>query len=152
DPVLKRWIQADQLLRPLKSKYAFVWPKDSKQTSRSSTWSRFKDILKNEGPDIYITKNAHKLDYMENRPRAGKWGEWSHPAEDDGPYSFDPAKCAPWVQKGILGGRMPGLSYDFRTRRYGLRNKHTWSNVVWQPESWKYKNPDQVRDISGGWY
>ena len=62
-------------------------------------------------------------------------------------------KYAPWTHNGALGGRAPGLSYDFRTRKYGKPNKFTWTDVKWQQESnAKHMYPEAFRSFCGDWY
>ncbi|KAF2828355.1 hypothetical protein CC86DRAFT_192265 [Ophiobolus disseminans] len=145
DPVTKRWFQDDRKLPKLKSSYAFIWPKDGRMDSKLG---RFKDILKNRGPDIYLTKNAHRLDYMANRPTRERWGGWTHLDDRDSYNSLNSKKFAPWVQHEWLGGREPGYTYDFRTRKYGVPNRRTWSDAQW-PDSKKAKWPEAIRDVYG---
>jgi hypothetical protein len=152
-PVKRKWIQDDRVLRDVKVSKAFVWPKDGKN---GTTWGRFKDVLANKGPDIYLTMNADKHDCLHNRPTRGTWS--GHRNLDglgvDCSYPFS-QKHAPWTKKGILGGRMPGLSYDFRTRQYEIPHRHMWTGAVWQPNPKKNKRnlyPEAIRNIYGEWF
>jgi hypothetical protein len=151
-PVQKKWFQDGRKLRNVKASKAFVWPKDGRN---GTSWGRFKDILKDRGPDIYLALNADKLDYMRNRPVRARWAGHTNLDDTDLGISLNSAKYAPWTNKGVLGGRSKGLSYDFRTRQYGTPNKYTWTDAVWQPEPRINKSnpyPEAVRDIYGGWY
>jgi hypothetical protein len=135
----------------VKTSKAFVWPKDGRN---GTTWGRFKDILQNKGPDIYLTINADKQDYIHNRPLKDRWAGYARFDDVDGSWPFS-SKLAPWTQKGILGGRMPGLKYDFRTRKYGVPSPRMWTNAVWQPEPRKNKHnryPEAYCDINGDWF
>jgi hypothetical protein len=149
DPISKRWFQDDRRLPKQKSSYAFVWPKDGK---RDSKMGRLMDILQNKGPDMYLTKNAHRLDYMANRPTRERWAGWTNLDDRDAYNSLNSRKFAPWVQKGIFGGRERGLGYDFRTRKYGVPNRATWTDARWQSGSKEYKWPEAIRNVYGDWY
>jgi hypothetical protein len=153
-PIRRKWIQDGRILRDVKASKAFVWPKDGKN---STTWGRLKDILKNQGPDIYLTMNADKHDYMQNRPLRGRWAGHSNldGLDVDRPYPMGSEKYAPWTMKGILGGRMPGLAYDFRTRKYEVPHRFMWTDALWQPDPRKNKHnlyPEAFRDIYGQWF
>jgi hypothetical protein len=150
----RKWTQDGRVLRNVKASKAFVWPKDGRN---DSTWGRLKDIFQNKGPDMYLTTNAEKHDVMHNRPSRAEWTGW-HQRDDevwDSSSPFNSKKHAPWTSKGVLGGRMQGLPYDFRTRQYGAPHRRTWTNAVWQPEPRlnKYNpNPEALRDITGRWF
>lgn len=139
----------------MKATKAFVWPKDGKNVT---SWGRFKDILRNQGPDMYVTFNAEKHDYMHNRPTRATWSCQTTLDDRDvgNVYTFGSKKPAPWVKKGILaGGREWGKSYDFRTRKFDYPNRYTWSDAVWQTGPWKNKYnpyPEAVRNIYGQWF
>jgi hypothetical protein len=152
DSERKRWVQDGRRLHKLKSSYAFVWPKDGK---RGSTFGRVKDILQNRGPDIYLTKNADKLDYMANRPARDRWAGWPEFLNPSDPKTFNSMnsmRYAPWVRKGMLGGRSPGESYDYRTRKYDIPHSGMWTEAVWgQMEATKNYGPEAVRDFNGSW-
>lgn len=147
-PVRRKWVQDGRILRDVKASKAFVWPKDGRN---GTSWGRFKDILKNKGPDIYVTMNASKQDYMHNRPTRAQWS--GHTNLDDigldSVYTFNSRRY------GMPGGRSAGQRYDFRTRKYGITNRATWTDAVWQPEPRKNKYnvyPEAVRDIYGRWF
>jgi hypothetical protein len=117
-------------------------------------WGRFKDIIKGQGPDMYLTINADKHDYMKNRPTRAQWSGWKH-LDDEGLQPYPLNKTPKWTPIDILGGRSPGKSYDFRTRKYARPNRYTWTDAVWQPEPRKNKYnryPEAVRDVRGEWY
>lgn len=153
-PVRRKWIQDGRILRSVKTSKAFVWPKDGRN---GTIWGRFKDVLQSRGPDIYLTMNAEKHDYMHNRPARAEWSRHTHLDDlgSDASFRFSSKRYAPWTNKGLLGGRMQGLSYDFRTRQHGAPNRFMWTDAIWQPEPRlnKYdRYPEAVRDIAGRWY
>jgi hypothetical protein len=153
-PMRRQWIQDGRILRDVKASKAFVWPKDGKN---GTTWGRFKDILTNKGPDIYLTMSADKNDRVHNRPTRGTWSGHRNldPLSFESSYRFSSQKNAPWTKKGILGGRMPGMSYDFRTRNYQVPHARMWTDAVWQPDPRKNKRnlyPEAIRNIYGEWF
>jgi hypothetical protein len=153
-PRRREWIQDDRALRNVKTSKAFVWPKDGRN---GTAWGRLKDIMQNKGPDIYVTMNADKHDYMANRPTKAQWAGYPGLGGWDpwGPWSFPSWKYAPWTGKGVLGGRTPGQSYDFRTRRYGNVNRSTWTDAFWQPSprvNERNPNPEAIRNVYGEWF
>ena len=147
-PERRKWLQDGRILNKVKPSKAFVWPKDGK---RGTTWGRFKDILQNKGPDIYLTLNAEKHDYMHNRPSRARWAGHTD-LDDPRPESSCPLnyrKYAPWVQ------RHSAVAYDFRTRKYLLPHQEMWTDVVWQPKGTAWKGnvyPEAVRDNYGEWW
>jgi hypothetical protein len=151
-PWRRQWIQDGRVLRNVKASKAFVWPKDGRN---GTPWGRLKDILQNKGPDIYLTMNATKRDYMHNRPTKARWSGHVHLDDNlHSSYPFGGRKYASWTAKGVLGGRVPGQTYDFRTRKYGDANWWTWTDAVWQPKSRVNKRnpyPEAVRDMDGDW-
>lgn len=147
------WYQDGRRLRNVKTSKAFIWPKDGRN---GSAWGRFKDILNDKGPDIYVNFNADKQGYLQNRPTRAQWAGHTH-------LDYNPTdsvllgfkNLTPWTSNGMLGGRMPGLRYDFRTREYGVPSRRTWTDAVWQPEPRKNDRnpyPEALRDIGGNWY
>jgi len=151
-PLQRGWFQDGRKLRNVKATKAFVWPKDGRM---DTPWGRFKDILKGQGPDMYLTFNADKHDYMVNRPTRGQWSGWRNP-EDDVLQPL-PLATEKWAQAGLLDGRSPfaGKAYDFRTRKYGRPNRYTWTDAIWQPDQRnnKYNRfPEAVRDVYGQWW
>lgn len=146
----RAWIQDGKKFRNIKSSKAFIWPKDGKNGSK---WGRVKDILQDKGPDIHIAISADKMDYMRNRQHKSRWSGWTCLDDRDLDLSMSPKKWAPWTNNGALGGRAPGLSYDFRTRKYGKANKYTWTDAKWQPEpNAQHMFPEALRSFSGNWY
>lgn len=146
----RAWIQDGRKYRNIKSSKAFIWPKDGRNGSK---WGRLKDILQDKGPDIHIAISADKMDYMQNRQRRSRWSGWTCLDDRDTDLSMSSKKYAPWTSNGALGGRAPGLSYDFRTRKYGKANKYTWTDVKWQQEpSAQHTYPEALRSFHGNWY
>lgn len=147
------WYQDGRRLRHVKASKAFIWPRDGKNTS---TWGRMKDIFQNKGPDIYVAFGANKKDCVSNRPTRAQWSK--HTNLDDGGlnFEFNSQKFAPWTTNSGLGGRMPGLSYDFRTRKYGTRNGWMWTDAIWQQEPYRNRKwnpyPEAVRLRDGTWW
>jgi hypothetical protein len=64
-PRQRKRFQDGRELREVKASKAFIWPKDGRN---NTSWGRFKDILHNKGPDIFLTINADERDAMRNRP------------------------------------------------------------------------------------
>lgn len=93
-----------------------------------------KDILQDKGPDIHITLSANKMEYMNNRQTRSRWSDWTCIDDRDKDLSMSSEKYAPWTHSFVLGGRSPGQSYDYRTRKYGHPDKYTWTDAKWQPE------------------
>jgi hypothetical protein len=150
----RKWMQDGRILQNVKASKAFVWPKDGRN---DSTWGRFKDILQNKGPDMFVTMGAEKHDIMYNRPSRADWTRWYGPGDmyPNSSSPFSARKHAPWTTNGILGGRHEGLPYDFRTRQYDAPNRRTWTNAIWQPEPRPNKRnpyPEAVRDIGYRWF
>ncbi|OAL00714.1 hypothetical protein IQ06DRAFT_348062 [Phaeosphaeriaceae sp. SRC1lsM3a] len=152
-PDRRKWIQDGRILNKVKASKAFVWPKDGR---RGTTWGRFKDILQNKGPDIYLTLNAEKHDYIHNRPSRARWAGHTN-LDDPSPESSFPLnsrKYAPWVRRGMLG-RHPEAAYDFRTRKYVQPHESMWTDAIWQPRGSGNKGnpfPEAVRNIFGEWF
>jgi len=145
----RAWIQDGKKFRGIKAQKAFVWPKDGRNGSK---WGRMKDILTDIGPDIHITMSADKMDYMKNRQSRSRWAGWTCLDDRDRDVAMS-SRYAPWIHNAALGGRKPGLSYDFRTRKYGKHNKFTWTDVKWQPEpNGKHVYPEAFRSVTGDWY
>ncbi|KAF3036053.1 hypothetical protein E8E12_005010 [Didymella heteroderae] len=146
----RAWIQDGKKFRGIKSQKAFIWPKDGRNGSK---WGRIKDILQDKGPDIHIAISADRMDYMKNRQHKSRWAGWTCLNGRDRDVSMSSVKYAPWTHNAALGGRAPGLNYDFRTRRYGKANSQTWTDVKWQPESnGKHLFPEAFRSFYGDWY
>jgi hypothetical protein len=153
-PTTRDWVQDGRILRDVKASKAFVWPKDEKNGTK---WGRLKDILSNKGPDMYLTTNADKRDYMKNRPSRGTWSGHSNleARRFDDSYPMSSEKYAPWTRNGALGGRLSGTAYDFRTRKYEIPHRFTWTDARWQPDSMKDKHnpyPEAIRNIYGEWF
>lgn len=150
-PRTKGWIQSRRQLRQTKpTQKHLVWPKDGRM---DTPWGRFKDILKGQGPDMYVTGSNNKRDC--NRPSRAQWSGWKHLEEGRDLETIPSRNPCFWTRRGLLGGREPGKSYDFRTRKYCYPNIDTWSNAVWQPDQSNNKYaryPEAVRDVYGQWY
>lgn len=146
----RAWIQDGKKSPGIKSHKAFVWPRDGRNGSK---WGRMKDILQDKGPDIHIAISADRMDYMKNRQHKSCWAEWTCLDNRDRDVSMSSVKYAPWTHNRALGGRAPGLSYDFRTRKYGKANPQTWTDVRWQPEPNNiHVFPEALRSFYGDWY
>lgn len=98
----------------------WIWPKDPRP-GRPLKWrfgSRFKDVMTNKGPDIYVGN----LDGPVPVPRSPSWSRWKDlygTIDDDGVVLLP---LFPWDDRG-------GQRYDYRTRKYTAPNINTWSNV-----------------------
>ncbi|KAF1842483.1 uncharacterized protein K460DRAFT_346373 [Cucurbitaria berberidis CBS 394.84] len=150
--VPRGWYQDGRKLHHVKASKAFIWPKDGKN---GSTWGRMKDILKNRGPDIHVAFAANKADCVSNRPPRAQWSRHTNLDDRDLRFGFNSQKFAPWTNSRGLGGRMPGMSYDFRTRKYGPPYSRMWTDAVWQQEPYKNRKwntyPEAVRMWDGSW-
>ena len=147
------WYQDGRKLRRVKASKAFIWPKDGKY---GTTWGRVKDVFTNKGPDIFVAFGANKGDCVSNRPTRAQWSGHTNLDDRGKNTSFNCAKFAPWTTNGMLGGRMPGLSYDFRTREHHVPYSHMWSDAIWQQEPYKNEKwnlyPEAVRTMDGRWW
>jgi hypothetical protein len=149
-PRQRKRFQDGRELREVKASKAFIWPKDGRN---NTSWGRFKDILHNKGPDIFLTINADERDAMRNRPSKARWTGYSNRFQ--GPAALNSKKHAPWIHSSGLGGRIPGLEYDFRTRHYGVPNWASWRDAQWQPSPLKNKRnlyPEAYADVHGRWF
>ena len=136
------WYQGGHRRHRVKPHYHFVWPKDGK---RNGTLGRFKDILKNQGPDIHVTVGADKNEHMFHRPRKSRWASWTH-LDDRGPDGSLPAPF--WVQPF----RPSAKSYDFLTRKYQKRSAYSLSDALWPPGAGdRYPFPQAYRNVFGEW-
>ncbi|CAO2647753.1 Nn.00g086750.m01.CDS01 [Neocucurbitaria sp. VM-36] len=147
------WYQDGRKLRHVKASKAFIWPKDGKN---GSTWGRIKDIFQNTGPDIYVAFGANKADCVLNRPPRAQWSRHTNLDDRNLRFEFDPRKFSPWTRNSALGGRMPGLSYDFRTRKYRTPNSRMWTDAIWQQEPYRNRKwnsyPEALRTHDGTWW
>ncbi|KAJ4316315.1 hypothetical protein N0V94_005524 [Neodidymelliopsis sp. IMI 364377] len=146
----RAWIQNGRKFRNIKSSKAFIWPKDGRNGSK---WGRMKDILQDKGPDIHVAISADKMDYMTNRQRRSRWSGWTCLDDRNPDLALSSKKYAPWTNNAALGGRAPGLSYDFRTRKYVKADEGTWTDASWQQEpNAQHTYPEAVRNFYGGWF
>lgn len=147
------WYQDGRHLNRKKTEKAFIWPKDGKN---GSTWGRLKDVLRNDGPDMYVAFGANKQDCVSNRPTRGQWSKQGHLENSSLGFGFNSRKYAPWTHDGGLGGRAPWKRYDFRTRKYIYPHDFMWSDAIWQPEPYRNrahnKYPEAVRGSTGLWW
>jgi hypothetical protein len=148
------WYQDGRKLRGVKSSKAFIWPKDGRHGSKLG---RLRDIIKGEGPDIFVTCATDAKDFVDKRPSRSQWSK--HVGLDGLPqeHGFRASKFAPWTEGGMLsGGRSRKMAYDFRTRKYVKRYPGMWSDAVWQPEPYKNREyngfPEAIRDAYGRWW
>ena len=151
-PFARGWFQDGRQLRHVKASKAFIWPKDGKN---GTTWGRMKDVLTGKGPDIFLAFGANKGDCVFNRPTRAQWSGHVNLDDTDLDGGFNHRKFAPWTTKGALGGRMPGLGYDFRTRRYRPEYRNMWTDAVWQADKKENKRnpyPEALRDRHGRWW
>ena len=111
--------------RPWKSNQprgAFIWPRDKGVTnSPPGSWRRFKDIITGKGPGIWIG------DRTEFGPTKPEWSNW---------LEYD--NLGYWHEHNEAGGLntsngdLGDLRYDFRTRKYKVPDRHTWSDAKWE--------------------
>lgn len=147
------WYQDGRKLDHKKTAKAFIWPKDGKN---GSAWGRLKDVLRNDGPDIYVAFGANKNDCVSNRPTRAQWSRHSNLDDRGIGFRFRAKKHSPWTRDRGLGGRQPWKEYDFRTRKYITPHEGMWSDAVWQPEPYRNRRhnkfPEAVRDMYGQWW
>ncbi|KAF2473205.1 uncharacterized protein BDR25DRAFT_218203 [Lindgomyces ingoldianus] len=139
------WIQGGHKRRKLKPYYHFVWPRDGKN---GSTWGRWKDILKGQGPDIHVTISADKKDYMFNRQTKERWAGHTNLDDrgPDGALKYEP----PWTRSARPGNNC--RAYDFRTRKYCRPYDHMWTDALWQDEpNGHFPYPHALRNVYGEW-
>jgi hypothetical protein len=162
------WTQGGHVLPNMRrNHYAWVWPKGG---TRKGHWGMLKDILSNKGPDIYLTINARKTDYMRNRPFHHRFGRWPEFAEQEclDWYNLHPSNMEQILRWGDVDGalqtpwwakRKGDVKYDFKTRRYARLHPGMWSDAKWPsrlqgpnqtflPRNW----PTSFRDINGQWH
>lgn len=101
------------------STMGWIWPRDPKLT-KQSRWPRgrrFLDVLRNKGPDIFIGTI-----HSSNDENLRHWSGWEHRS------GSRRAKDIPALP-GWGRARKSEEKYDFRTRRYQVPDKGTWSAV-----------------------
>lgn len=116
---------------------AWIWPKDPRP-GNPSHWPRLwrlRDVLTNRGPDIYIDK-IHT-----GKDRKVNWSRWpdAHPVSDEEHCACccDCKRRGKTKEKARTANDAPFLSarrhsaerYDFRTRKYVVPDRGTWSGV-----------------------
>ena len=130
------------------NRWQFVWPNDKPR----GTWGRWKDILTNKGPDIFIAEQNTR------EPERPIWSNWKTRGHQH-PDNYDPRwdnDGKPFRQDQEFAGvfdfqrRDPDMKYDFATRRYRRPNDHVWSGVRWSKS--KPRGPTEVRDANGSWH
>lgn len=148
----KGWYRDSRKHRKVKASKAFIWPKDGRN---GTTWGRMKDVLTNKGPDIHVVFAARKGEWVANRPTRAQWSGHTDLVLNP-PNQLSSRKYAPWTANGMLGGRQPGMSYDFRTRTFGPKHQSMWTDALWesdQDRSTKWNNfPQAIRNIDGFWW
>ncbi|KAI8936867.1 hypothetical protein NX059_006102 [Plenodomus lindquistii] len=147
------WFQDGRHLHQKKATKAFIWPKDGKN---GSVWGRLKDVLRNDGPDMYVAFGANEKDCVSNRPTRSQWSRHDYLDDRGMCFRFDSRKHSPWTRDSGLGGRSSKKIYDFRTRKYITPERGMWSDAIWQPEPYKNRKqnryPEAVRDMDGRWW
>ncbi|KAL4889872.1 hypothetical protein BDV59DRAFT_102109 [Aspergillus ambiguus] len=112
---------------------AWIWPKDPRP-GNPSHWPRIwrlRDVLTNRGPDIYIGRINTGNDRKVN------WSRWPDDADNErtscccGEQSGKGKRGARTVDKSPMkwDKRHPAERYDFRTRKYAIPDRGTWSRV-----------------------
>ena len=97
------------------ARYGFIWPKDP-QPGNPKHWPRrwrWRDILLNKGPDIYIGR----IDVPISTQNSPHWSGWP-----DG----NGGKSQNQQQQ-----RAPEEKYDFRRRKYCRPDDDSWSGVAY---------------------
>ena len=104
--------------RRRKPDYCFVWPKDGKNGNR---WGRFKDLMTNSGPDIYVSPTSGRI-----CPTRAEWSQWNE--RRPGVWLHNPHLDLPWAR------RRPEERFDFRRRKYCIPDPSSWRDVRWPGE------------------
>ncbi|KAI1910859.1 hypothetical protein LOZ61_004202 [Ophidiomyces ophidiicola] len=97
----------------------WIWPKDP-LPGNPLKWpfgQRFKDVLSNKGPDVFVGS----LDGPRSYPKTPRWARWQdlYGDPDDDPTPPPLFKCC---DRGLK-------RYDFKTRKYKIPDANTWSYV-----------------------
>ena len=142
--------QKDKIASP---QLGWIWPKDPRPGNPKKWPRRWRllDVLQNKGPDIYV--GVIKDSKSKSRANPKKENEDNDPYNHTHPHprshSEPKSKTAPsrdqWTRWGIDPNneeaeaanysplpwvkRKPGERYDFRTRKYTVPNRATWSRV-----------------------
>lgn len=132
---------------PRARKLQLVWPRDKNQKGVVGSWRRWKDLLTNKGPDVWLS-----LDETGGPPRP-VWSNWQTPRHlvgdpdlpewDNLGYQYRRAQ----EHRPFFGANRPqNKRYDFKSRKYKRPDVHTWSDA-------KYckKHNDEIyhRDVRG---
>ena len=108
--------------RPGQPKGAFIWPRDKGITnSPSHSWRRLKDVLTGKGPGIWI---GDRRKFGPHRPT---WSNW--PMYDN--LGYQETRNEVDEVAGFYGGPET-KRYDFRTRKYQIPTRYTWSDAKWE--------------------
>ena len=117
--------------RPINSwrqdpRWQFVWPNDK----RRGIWGRWKDILTNKGPDIFIAEQNTR------EPERPIWSNWKTPGPqhpDDHRPRWGNGKSFRQDQElpGVFACQRRDLDtkFDFKTRRFRKPSAEVWSDV-----------------------
>lgn len=127
------------------NRWQFVWPNDKHR----GLWGRWKDILTNKGPDIFVAEQHT------HQPEKPIWSNWKTPGHQ---YPDDPRPRwdnygKPFRQDKEFTGffgcqrRDPDSKYDYATRRYRRPDDNVWSDAEWS--STKPRRPYRVRNAHG---
>ena len=142
------WHQGGRKLRHFKPKYYWTRPHDGK---RSGSLGRLKDVLTNEGPDVFITINGDKRTLMRDRPQKWQWSRWGlTPQQFNDKQYYDPDAIEaefmnPFETFWTNNSSRAGAHYNFKNRKYET-HQHGWSgslygygpgNRVWRDAQWR---------------
>lgn len=133
----------------------WIWPKDPRPGNPKKWPKRWRmlDVLQGKGPDIYVgvikdtssksnskSKSKHGNNDPQNdndpqdhthanpqtrsktAPSREEWTRWNIDPQNEATEAAN-YSLLPWVK------RKPGERYDFRTRKYTVPNRATWSRV-----------------------
>ena len=107
---------------PRKRAGQMVWPRDKKLTS----WGRLKDVFTGKGPDIWCSRRGSL------GPHRPVWSNW-RTRENHPPSEWDNLGYLYANEEGghhWFGAERPdNVSYDFKKRRYRVRDERGWSDV-----------------------
>ena len=128
-------------------RWQFVWPNDKPR----GRWGRWKDILTNKGPDIFIAEQNTR------EPELPIWCNWKTPGHQH-PDDHEPRwgnRGRPFNQDQEYVGvfdfqrRDPDMKYDFATRRYCRPHDNVWTGIIRSRSNPNY--PIWIRDVHGYW-
>ncbi|CAI7662492.1 unnamed protein product [Penicillium glandicola] len=110
------------------SQLGWIWPKDPRPGNPQHwprRWRLF-DVLTNKGPDIYVGR----IDQPKAKPTRSYYQSPSGPTRQQwSRWGIDPDEVDLYYSPLFWARRPSGERYDFRTRKYHVPDRGTWSAV-----------------------